>query len=80
LKACPQPILGVVLLFEALTLLALIRDQAQASRDLLIALLVGIVALTVPQGFLVALVLGSIVFYAFRRFGRAADESAGRRP
>lgn len=77
LKVFPQPILGVVLLFEALTLLALVRDQVHASRDLLIALLVGVVALTVPQGYVVGLVLGSIVFYGFRRFGRAPDDVAG---
>jgi len=74
LKVFPQPILGVVLLFEALTLLSFVRDQARVSRDLFIALLVGVVALTVPQGFVVGLVLGSIVFYGFRRFGQAADD------
>ena len=74
LKAFPQPVLGVVLLFEALTLLALVRDQAHTSRDLLIALLVGVVALSVPQGFVVGLVLGSLVFYGFTRFGLAGDD------
>jgi hypothetical protein len=76
LKIFPQPILGVVLLFEALTLLALVRDQAQTPRHLSIALLVGVVALTVPQGFVVGLVLGTIIFYVFSRFGQPIDESA----
>lgn len=76
LKIFPQPILGVVLLFEALTLLALVRDQAQAPRNLLIALLVGVVALAVPQGFVVGLVLGTLVFYGFGRFGRNPDDLA----
>lgn len=74
LKIFPQPILGVVLLFEALTLLALVRDQAQMPRNLWIALLVGVIALTVPHGFVVGLVLGSLVFYGFTRFGRTSDE------
>jgi MFS superfamily sulfate permease-like transporter len=74
LKIFPQPILGVVLLFEALTLLTLVRDQAQEPRNLRIALLVGVVALTVPHGFAVALVLGTLVFYAFRRFGGSSGE------
>ena len=78
LKAFPQPILGVVLLFEALTLLALVRDQAAAPRDLPIALLVGVLAFAVPQGYVVGLVLGSVVFYGFRRFGRAPEDRAGR--
>ncbi|MBI4230072.1 MAG: transporter [Planctomycetes bacterium] len=75
LKIFPQPILGVVLLCEALTLLGLVRDQAQAPRNLSIALLVGVVALTVPQGFVVGLVLGTIVFYAFPRFGRTPGDA-----
>ncbi|MCX6138567.1 MAG: putative sulfate/molybdate transporter [Ignavibacteriales bacterium] len=69
LKIFPRPILGVVLLFEALTLLSFIRDQSSSSRNLLIALLTGLIAFTVPQGFAVALVLGCIVFYAAKRFG-----------
>jgi len=72
----PQPILGVVLLFEALTLLALIRDQAQSPRHLLIALLVGVVALSVPQGFVIGVVLGTLIFHAFSRFGQPLDEPA----
>lgn len=72
LKVFPHPILGVVLLFEALTLLALIRDQAGAPRDMTIALLVGVIALAVPQGFVVGLLVGCVVYYVFRRFGRPA--------
>ncbi len=76
LKVFPQPILGVVLLFEALTLLILVRDQAFVSRDLLIALLVGVIALTVPQGFVVGLVIGTIIYYGFKRFGSEAHDVA----
>ena len=71
LKVFPQPILGVVLLSEALTLLGLIRDQAASPRFLAIALLVGVVALSLPQGFLVGLLLGTLIFYGFPRFGMA---------
>jgi len=76
LKVFPQPILGVVLLFEALTLLAFMRDQARSARDMTIALLVGVLALTVPQGFVVGLVVGTVVFYGFKRFGLARDRLA----
>jgi len=77
----PRPILGVVLLFEALALLGLVRDQAGSVRDLSIALLVGVVAFGVPQGFAVALILGTLVYYGFRRFGTSvADEPAGHTP
>jgi len=69
LKVFPQPILGVVLLFEALTLLLLLRDQAQNARNTMIALLVGVLALTLPQGYLIALVIGTVIFYVFKSFG-----------
>lgn len=78
LKIFPLPILGIVLFFEALTLLALVRDQAQAPRNLSIALLVGVVALTVPQGFVVGLLLGTLVFYGFARFGSTPDDLVKR--
>jgi hypothetical protein len=74
LKAFPLPILGIVLLFEALTLLVLVGDQAPVTRDLLIALLVGVIALTTPQGFLVGLLVGTVVYYGFQRFGRSGPE------
>lgn len=71
LKVFPQPILGVVLLFEALTLLALIRDQADNTRHLLIALLVGLIALTLPHGFVIGLLVGAVIYYAFRHLKSA---------
>lgn len=60
----PLPILGVVLLFEALVLMALIRDTLGSKRDLLIALLVGLAALTLPQGYVVGLLAGAALYYA----------------
>jgi MFS superfamily sulfate permease-like transporter len=78
LKIFPLPILGVVLFFEGLTLLALVRDQAQTPRHLLIVFMVGLIALTVPQGFVIGLVLGTLVFYGFGRFGRNPDDLVKR--
>lgn len=69
LKVFPRPILGVVLLFEALTLLLFVRDQSSSKRGLMIALLTGLLAFTLPQGFAVALVIGTLVYYGFERFG-----------
>lgn len=80
LRIFPQPILGVVLFFEALALLSLMRDQAQTPRHLTIGLMVGVVAATVPHGFVVGLVLGTVVFYGFARFGRTAGELDTRQP
>lgn len=71
LKVFPLPILGAVLLLEALALLMLVRDQAARPRDLSIALFTGVIALCVPQGFGVGLLAGLLLHYGFRRFGRA---------
>ncbi|MBI1192611.1 MAG: transporter [Bacteroidetes bacterium] len=70
----PKPILGVVLLVESLALLRLIQDQAALPRSLLIALLVGVLALTLPQGYLVGIVTGCVVYYGFKAFGAAASQ------
>lgn len=69
IRVFPQPILGVVLLVEALALLALLRDQTANTRDLSIALFVGVIAFTLPQGFVIGLVVGSIIYYGFTKFG-----------
>ena len=59
----PLPILGVVLLFEGLVLLLLLRDMAGSRRDLTIALLVGVLAMGVPHGYLVGLLAGTAMYY-----------------
>ncbi|MGE0267495.1 MAG: putative sulfate/molybdate transporter [Candidatus Omnitrophota bacterium] len=68
----PQPVLGVVLMFEALTLLLFIRDQTQSKRDTAIALLVALIAMTLPQGYIVGLIVGTILYYAHKNFYRDA--------
>lgn len=60
----PQPILGIVLFFEALTLMLFIRDQAQNKRDTAIALLVALVCLTLPQGYVTGLIIGTALYYS----------------
>jgi xanthine/uracil/vitamin C permease (AzgA family) len=63
----PLPILGVLLLFEALTLAALLRDVSTQRRDLLVALLVGLLCAGLPYGYLVGLAVGTAVYYAMQR-------------
>jgi len=71
----PLPVLGVILLFEALTLMRLIGDATASRRDLSTALLVGLLALGLPYGFLIGMVAGTALHYAARKlpigFGRA---------
>jgi len=65
----PLPILGVVLLAEALTLMRFVRDQAESRREFAIALLVGVVAFAVPQGYLVGTGLGLALYHLPLRYG-----------
>ena len=73
----PKPVLGIILLFEALALLRLTRDVAASTADFSVALLVGAIALALPYGYAVGLVVGTLVAAAARRgmtaFGRGGD-------
>ncbi len=63
----PLPILGVVLLFEAILLISLMRDAAIGHpREWTIALLVGVIAWTLPQGYVIGLLVGCAMFYLQR--------------
>ncbi|AYA36138.1 transporter [Hymenobacter oligotrophus] len=63
----PLPILGVILLFEALALAGLLRDIADSKANLLVALLVGLLCSGLPYGYLVGLVVGTALYYAMQR-------------
>ena len=63
----PLPVLGVLLLFEALALAALLRDLTASLPDLLLALLVGLLCGGLPYGYLVGLVVGTLIYYARQR-------------
>ncbi len=63
----PLPVLGVLLLFEALTLATLLRDVADQRPALLVALLVGLLCWGLPYGYLVGLVVGTATHYAMQR-------------
>lgn len=59
----PLPILGVILLFEALALMRLTRDTAGSPADFAIVLLVGLICFGVPYGYVVGLVVGTALAY-----------------
>jgi hypothetical protein len=66
-KVFPMPVLGVVLLAEAVALMTLARDVVQDRRS---AWLVGLVAAAVvglPYGYVVGLVGGTALSHALRR-------------
>lgn len=63
IRLFPIQILGVILFFEALKLCFLIKDLQTKTSDLYIALFVGLIACSVPYGFLISLILGTILYY-----------------
>jgi len=66
-KVFPLPMLGVILLFEALALIWLVRDTAHSRREFPIAALVGLVAVGLPYGYVIGLVVGTVLFYLGQR-------------
>lgn len=63
IQVFPLPVLGVVLVFEGLALMSLIKDQLNEKKNLIISLLVGVIAAGMPFGFVTSMVIGSILYY-----------------
>ena len=64
----PKPVLGVILFFEALALMKLVRDVAASTADFAIVLLVGLVAFGLPYGYVLGLVLGTALAHLSQRW------------
>jgi MFS superfamily sulfate permease-like transporter len=62
-KIFPMQILGVILFFEAITLVFLVRDIQTKKSDFYIALVVALIACGLPYGFLISIILGTILYY-----------------
>jgi hypothetical protein len=56
----------VLLLFEGLAMMLLVRDQATSRVDLPIALIVGLIAFGLPYGYVVAMIVGTILAHVAR--------------
>jgi xanthine/uracil/vitamin C permease (AzgA family) len=66
IKMFPLPVLGVVLLFEGISLMSFVKDIAGSKADLLVALLVAVCSLCIPNGFAIGLIIGTIVAYMIK--------------
>lgn len=64
IQAFPLPVLGVILLFEGLSLMLLVRDMAGEKKGFVVALLVGIIAAGVPYGFVISILIGTVIYYS----------------
>jgi len=74
IRVFPLPVLGVLLLFEGLGLMALIRRLEDPARTLRPALLVGLIAASLPYGYLIGLLVGPLLLAVGRR--RSPDSAA----
>lgn len=59
----PLPVLRVILVFEGLSLMTLIKDTVGDRKNFVIALLIGIIAAGLLYGFVIAIVVGCALYY-----------------
>lgn len=64
----PLPVLGVILLFEGFALMKLVADMANTPFRFSTALLVGILSFSLPYGFLIGIIAGTVVSYIPRKY------------
>ncbi len=70
----PLPMLGVILLFEGLALMSLVRGEAVGRWEFFVVLIVGLIAVGLPYGYAIALVVGTALYYFFRARGLLAQQ------
>jgi hypothetical protein len=63
----PLPMLGVLLLFEAMVLVLLVRDLAGQRTDFFVAVVVGLMASLLPYGYLIGLLAGVLLSHLLKR-------------
>ena len=66
-RVFPLPILGVLLLFEAVALILLVRDQVARRGDLTVAVTVALMAALLPYGYVIAMIAGTALWYGMAR-------------
>lgn len=73
LKAFPLPVLGVILVVEAVALIRFLSDVAGSRTDLTIAIIVAIASFTLPSGFLTGMMIGIVLHMGSRKLGWLSD-------
>jgi hypothetical protein len=66
-KIFPFPILGVLLFFEGFALVQLLRHVPMIPKEFPVALIVGILIISIPNGFLIGMICGIFIFYLLRK-------------
>jgi MFS superfamily sulfate permease-like transporter len=75
----PMPVLGVVLLFEAVALMLLVADVAAQASKLWVALLVAAAVIGLPYGYVVGLLAGTLLATALQKGWIAAPGGTSRK-
>jgi hypothetical protein len=69
----PRSILGVLLFFEGLALLRYVRDAGLSRSDWFIVFVVGLIALSLPNGYTIGLVAGWVLYAVMQKYGPLRD-------
>lgn len=77
LRAFPAPVLGAVLLVEAGVLLLLLREVPRTAPALGLAVLVALVCVFAPHGYLTGMIVGCFLYYSLRRWLPGPARPAG---
>ncbi|MBI2258078.1 MAG: transporter [Flavobacteriia bacterium] len=64
----PLSVLGVILFFESLGLLALIKHLAHSKKELYVGLIIALISAGIPYGFLISMIVGTILHYSSSYF------------
>jgi hypothetical protein len=64
LQIFPKPLLGVILLFEGIALILLVKDIITDRKMFFIAVFVAVCANGLPNGYFFGLVIGTIIYYS----------------
>lgn len=67
-KLFPLQVLGVILLFEALSLILVVKNYQAPKKEVFLALIVATCCVTLPFGFFTGMVVGTGLYYVERKF------------
>lgn len=63
LQVFPKPILGIILIFEGISLIIIVKDIIVDKKMFFIAILVAVCANGLPNGYFIGMVLGTVLYY-----------------
>lgn len=66
-KIFPKPILGVLLFFEGMALMKLMFGTALSKKQVMIVLVVGLMAVGLPYGYLIGIIIGTVLAHVFEK-------------